>query len=142
MVQRFATAVWKGPIETGAGTLSFPGERRADLPYSFESRFQSGAGTNPEELLAAAHAGCFAMALSGAADEAGCRPEQLEVTAAVSLANVPPKGWTITASHLELAAKIPDADAVKFAEIVAKARATCPVSRLLNATITLAARRE
>jgi osmotically inducible protein OsmC len=108
--------------------------------YSFGSRFESGTGTNPEELIAAAHAGCFAMALSATLGEAGITPERLEVTAEVSLDNVPPKGWTVTKSHLVLVAKIPGIDAAKFDALANKAKADCPISRLLNAEISLAAK--
>jgi osmotically inducible protein OsmC len=108
--------------------------------YSFGSRFESGAGTNPEELIAAAHAGCFAMALSAELGTAGFKPDRLEATATVSLDNVPPKGWTVTTSHIVLNAKIPGIDAAKFKEIADKAKAGCPISRLLNATITLEAK--
>jgi osmotically inducible protein OsmC len=139
-MKRSATAVWNGSLKEGTGTLTAPGGALHATPYSFASRFASGAGTNPEELIAAAHAGCFAMALSAALGEAGFKPDRLEVTAEVSLDNVPPKGWTVTASHLALTAKIPGLDAAKFDEIAAKAKANCPISRLLNATITLAAR--
>jgi len=139
-MKRSATAVWTGSLKEGSGTLSAPGGALKSTPYSFGSRFASGAGTNPEELIAAAHAGCFAMALSAALGEAGFKPEKLEATAEVSLDNVPPKGWTVTASHLVLTAKIPGIDVAKFDEIAATAKANCPISRLLNATVTLTAR--
>ena len=138
-MKRTATAVWNGSLKEGNGSLSTPGGALKSTPYSFGSRFASGAGTNPEELIAAAHSGCFAMALSAALGEAGFTPERLEATAEVSLDNVPPKGWTVTASHLILKAKIPGIDAAKFDEIAAKAKANCPISRLLNATVTLTA---
>jgi len=138
-MKRTATAVWQGSLKEGKGALTVPGGALRDTEYSFGSRFASGAGTNPEELIAAAHAGCFAMALSAALGEAGFTPERLEARAEVSLDNVPPKGWTVTASHLVLTAKIPGIDAAKFDEIAAKAKANCPISRLLNATVTLAA---
>ena len=139
-MKRSASAVWNGSLKEGTGALTSPGGALHSTPYSFGSRFASGAGTNPEELIAAAHAGCFAMALSGALGEAGFTPDRLEVTAEVSLDNVPPKGWTVTASHLVLNAKIPAIDPAKFDEIAAKAKANCPISRLLNATITLTAK--
>ena len=104
---------------------------------SFGTRFEEGEGTNPEELIAAAHAGCFAMALSAMLGEAGLTPERLDVTADVSLDNVPPAGWTVTASHLTLKATIPGIDQAKFDDLTAKAKAGCPISRLLNAKITL-----
>jgi osmotically inducible protein OsmC len=108
-----------------------------NTPYSFGSRFENGAGTNPEELIAAAHAGCFAMALSAELGGAGFKPDQLDVAAEVSLENVPQKSWTVTASHLVLKAKIPGIDAAKFNEIAGKAKTNCPISKLLNATLTL-----
>ena len=136
-MKRTATAIWNGSLKEGNGTLTAPGGALKSTPYSFNSRFASGDGTNPEELIAAAHSGCFAMALSAALGEAGFKPERLEVTAEVSLDNVPPGGWTVTASHLNLTAKVPGIDAAKFDEIAGNAKAGCPISRLLNATITL-----
>lgn len=139
-MKRNASAVWNGSLKTGTGTVSAPGGALKSIPYSFNSRFASGAGTNPEELIAAAHSGCFAMALSGVLGEAGFTPDKLEVTAEISLDNVPAAGWTVTASHLILTAKIPGIDDAKFQELAAKAKAGCPISRLLNATITLTAK--
>ena len=139
-MKRIATAVWNGSLKEGSGTLTAPGGALNNTQYSFASRFASGPGTNPEELIAAAHAGCFAMALSAALGEAGFKPDRLEAIAEVSLENVPPKGWSVTASHLVMNAKIPGIDAAKFDEIAAKAKAGCPVSRLLNATVTLTAK--
>jgi len=136
-MKRTASAVWQGSLKEGKGTLSAPGGALKNTEYSFGSRFASGAGTNPEELIAAAHAGCFAMALSAALGEAGFTPDRLESSAEVSFENVAPKGWTITASHLVLHAKVPGIDAARFAEIAAKAKANCPISRVLNAAITL-----
>jgi osmotically inducible protein OsmC len=136
-MKRTATAVWNGSLKEGEGTLSAPGGILQSAPYSFRSRFESGPGTNPEELIASAHAGCFAMALSGALGEAGFRPERIKVTAEVSLENVLVQGWTITASHLVTSAKIPGIDSTVFAEIAARAKANCPVSRLLKANITM-----
>ena len=139
-MKRTATAVWNGALKDGSGTLTAPGGALNNTPYSFASRFASGAGTNPEELIAAAHSGCFAMALSATLGEAGIKPERLEATAEVTLDNVAGKGWTVTASHLVLNAKIPGIDAAQFQELAAKAKANCPISRLLNATITLDAK--
>ena len=138
-MKRSASAVWQGSLKTGKGALTAPGGALKNTEYSFGSRFESGAGTNPEELIAAAHAGCFAMAVSAMLGEAGITPDRLEVTAEVSLDNVPPAGWTVTASHLVLRAKIPGIDQAKFEEITAKAKAGCPISRLLNAKVSLAA---
>lgn len=138
-MKRTASAVWQGSLKAGKGALTSPGGALKNTEYSFGSRFESGAGTNPEELIAAAHAGCFAMALSAELGKAGFTPDRLDVTAEVSLDNVPPAGWTVTASHLVLTAKIPGIDAAKFNEIAAGAKAGCPISRLLNAKVTLAA---
>jgi osmotically inducible protein OsmC len=139
-MKRNATAIWTGSLKDGKGSLTVPGGALKNAEYSFGSRFESGAGTNPEELIAAAHSGCFAMALSATLGEAGFKPERLEVTAEVTLENIPQKSWTITASHLVLVAKIPDIDAAKFTELAGKAKANCPISRVLNAEITLSAK--
>ncbi|WP_414662621.1 OsmC family protein [Horticoccus sp. 23ND18S-11] len=136
-MKRTANAVWNGSLKEGKGTLTAPGGALKNTPYSFGSRFENGVGTNPEELIAAAHAGCFAMALSAELTGAGFTPEQLDSTAMVSLDNVPEKGWTVTASHLVLKAKVPAIDAAKFNELATKAKTNCPISKLLNATITL-----
>lgn len=138
-MKRTASAVWQGSLKAGKGALTSPGGALKSTEYSFGSRFESGAGTNPEELIAAAHAGCFAMAFSAMLGEAGFTPERVDVTAEVSLDNVPPAGWTVTASHLVLKAKIPGIAQAKFDEVANKAKAGCPISRLLNAKITLAA---
>lgn len=136
-MKRSASAVWQGSLKEGKGTLSAPGGALKNTEYSFGSRFASGAGTNPEELIAAAHAGCFAMALSAALGEAGFTPTQLDASAEVNFDNVAPKGWTITASRLTLKAQVPGIAADKFQEIAAKAKANCPISRVLNAEISL-----
>ena len=136
-MKRTATAVWNGTLKEGKGTLTAPGGAFKNTPYSFGSRFENGAGTNPEELIAAAHAGCFAMALSGELAGAGFKPEQLDAKSEVSLENVPGKGWNVTASHLILKGKVPGIDAAKFQELANKAKTNCPISKLLNATITL-----
>ena len=120
-MKRTATAVWTGSLKEGKGTLTSTGGALKNTEYSFAARFESGAGTNPEELIAAAHAGCFAMAFSAELGGAGFKPERLEATAHVSLDNVPPKGWTVTASHLVLTGKVPGIDAAKFKEIADKA---------------------
>ncbi|ACB73435.1 OsmC family protein [Opitutus terrae] len=136
-MKRTATAVWNGSLKTGHGALTTPGGALKSTPYSFSSRFESGTGTNPEELIAAAHAGCFAMALSVELGKAGLAPERLEARAEVNLENVPPNGWTVTTSHLVLKAQVPGVDAKKFSEIAEQAKANCPISRLLTAKITL-----
>jgi osmotically inducible protein OsmC len=137
MMKRTASAVWNGSLKEGKGTLTAPGGALNNTSYSFGSRFENGVGTNPEELIAAAHAGCFAMALSAELGGAGFTPERIDSTATVALENVTGKGWTVTTSHLVLKAKIPGIDAAKFNEIAGKAKVGCPISKLLNATITL-----
>lgn len=139
-MKRSATSVWNGSLKEGTGSITAPGGALKNTAYSFNSRFASGVGTNPEELIAAAHSGCFAMAFSAALGEAGITPERVEVTAEVSLENVPPAGWTVTASHLIMSAKVPGITAEKFNEIANKAKAGCPISRLLNAKISLDAK--
>ncbi len=137
MFKRTATAVWNGSLKEGKGTLTAPGGVLKNTPYAFNNRFDQAPGTNPEELIAAAHSGCFAMALSGQLGAAGFTAESLEATATVALENVEGKGWTVTTSHLVLKAKIPGIDAAKFNELAGKAKSGCPISKLLNATITL-----
>jgi osmotically inducible protein OsmC len=129
--------VWHGNLKSGKGTLSSDSKVLKETPYSFLARFGEGAGTNPEELIAAAHAGCFTMALSAALEGAGFVADTLATTAALSLENVPATSWTITAIHLTTTAKVPGITREKFAEIAAGAKANCPVSRVLKAEITL-----
>lgn len=138
-MKRSASAVWNGSLKEGTGSLTAPSGVLKSTPYSFGRRFGEDPGTNPEELVAAAHAGCFAMALSAELGKAGFTPTQLDATAEVALENVQPGGWTVTTSHLTLKAKIPDIDAARFNEIANGAKAGCPISRLLNAKITLEA---
>src|SRR5579862_8032610 len=139
-MQRKASAVWKGGLKDGKGSISAPGGALNNTQYSFASRFASGAGTNPEELIAAAHAGCFTMALSAALEGAGFTAESLSTTAALTLENNPQTSWTISAIHLTTAGKVPGISKEKFAEVAAGAKANCPVSRLLKAEITLDAK--
>jgi osmotically inducible protein OsmC len=138
-MQRTASAVWKGGLKDGKGTVSTASGVLSNTQYSFGTRFEQGTGTNPEELIAAAHAACFAMALSGQLGEAGLVAETIEVSARVTLEKVA-AGWTVTKSHLELSAKIPGADAAAFEKAAQSAKAGCPISRLLNAEITLNAK--
>jgi osmotically inducible protein OsmC len=135
---RKATAVWQGDLKAGSGKLTAPSGAFKDLPYTFATRFENQPGTNPEELIAAAHAGCFAMALSGELGKAGLKPERIEATAEVSLDTVDGKP-TVSKSHLRLRARVPGADQAKFNEIANGAKAGCPISRLLNAQITMEA---
>ncbi len=137
-MKRTGSAVWNGTLKEGHGTVSTPNGVLKNAPYSFSSRFESGSGTNPEELIAAAHAGCFAMALSLMLQNAGFKAETLDVTATVSLENLPDKGgFTVTSSHLALKGKVPGIAKEKFEEVANQAKAGCPISRLLNARITL-----
>jgi lipoyl-dependent peroxiredoxin len=136
---RKASAVWNGSLKQGKGTISTETGVLSNTPYSFSSRFESGRGTNPEELIGAAHAGCFAMALSAELGNAGITPESLEVTATVTLERLD-AGFTVTKVHLDLAARIPGVDKAEFEKAAAAAKAGCPISRLLKAEITLAAR--
>ncbi len=136
MIKRQASAVWKGGLKDGKGTLSTGSGIFRDTPYSFHDRFEDGKGTNPEELIAAAHAGCFAMALSAQLGEVGMKADSLNVTAQVSMEKQD-AGFTVVASHLVLDAKIPGADKAKFEAAAQAAKAGCPISRLLNAKITL-----
>ncbi len=136
-----ASAIWKGGIKDGSGTISTETGVLNEAPYGFKSRFENGKGTNPEELIGAAHAGCFSMALSLMLGEAGMTAEKIETHAAVTLDKVG-DGFAITASHLDVTAKIPGADPAKFQEVANKAKAGCPVSKVLNARITMNAKLE
>jgi lipoyl-dependent peroxiredoxin len=138
-MKRHASAVWNGNLKTGKGTLTTDSTVLKDTPYSYTSRFESGIGTNPEELIAAAHAGCFTMALSAALEMAGFVADTLTTTAALTLENNPQTSWTISAIHLATTGKIPKITAEKFAEVAAGAKANCPVSRVLKTAITLEA---
>jgi osmotically inducible protein OsmC len=136
-----AWAMWKGGIKDGGGTISTETGALNEAPYGFKARFENGTGTNPEELIGAAHAGCFSMALSLMLGEAGLTADKIETHAEVTLDKVG-DGFEITASHLNVVAKIPGADNKKFQEIANKAKAGCPVSKLLKAEITMEAKLE
>lgn len=140
-MKRTASALWQGTLKEGKGTMSAPSGVLKDTPYSFRSRFESAPETNPEELIAAAHAGCFSMALSVFLAGAGFTAERIATTANLSFENIDGK-WTITAVHLDLKAKIPGIDQAKFTEAANGAKENCPVSRALKATITLDAKLE
>jgi len=135
-MKRNASAVWQGNLKQGKGAISTDSGVLSNTQYSFSTRFENGIGTNPEELLAAAHAGCFAMALSAQLGEAGLTADRIDVTAAISLEKTD-AGFTITESHLELKARIPGADQAAFDKAAAGAKAGCPVSKLYNTKITL-----
>lgn len=133
-MKRTATAVWNGSGKDGSGNLTTQSTTLNKTQYSFKSRFEQGVGTNPEELVAAAHAGCFAMKLSFVLGAAGFTPESLEATATVSLDD-----GSITSSNIVLNAKVPGIDAAKFKECAEDAKANCPISKLLNTSISLEA---
>jgi lipoyl-dependent peroxiredoxin len=140
-MQRKASAVWKGGLKDGKGTLSSDSGVLKDTKYSFSTRFENEPGTNPEELIAAAHAGCFSMALSAQLGGAGLTPEQIATQAAVTLEKVD-AGFAISAVHLTVRARIPGADPAKFNEAANAAKSGCPVSKVLNAKITMDAQLE
>jgi osmotically inducible protein OsmC len=137
-MKRKASAIWKGGIKDGQGTISTDSGVLSDTQYSYSTRFEEGAGTNPEELIAAAHAGCFSMALSGQLGQAGLTAESIRTTAAVKLEKVE-GGFAITSVHLEVTAKVPGADRQAFETAANNAKAGCPVSKLLKAEITMEA---
>jgi len=137
-MKRHGSAAWQGGLRDGKGAISTESGALKEYPYGFGSRFEGKPGTNPEELIGAAHAGCFTMALSLILSEAKLTAERIDTTAGVTLEKVA-DGFAITAVHLTLKAKVPGADQAKFEELAAKAKAGCPVSKLLNAKITLEA---
>ena len=140
-MQRKASAIWKGGLKDGKGTISTDSGVLNNTQYSFSTRFESGEGTNPEELIAAAHAGCFSMALSAQLGEAGFTPESTNTTANVTLQKLD-AGWTVTDVQLEVTAKVPGASREAFEKAANNAKTGCPISRLLNAKITMSARLE
>jgi osmotically inducible protein OsmC len=135
-MKRSASAVWKGGLKDGKGTISTDSGVLSDTQYSFGTRFEDGKGTNPEELIGAAHAGCFSMALSAQLGEAGLTAESIATKATVTLEKTD-GGFVITAIHLDLKAKIPGASKQAFETAANNAKAGCPVSKVLNAKITL-----
>jgi osmotically inducible protein OsmC len=140
-MKRSASARWEGDLRTGKGSVSTDSGVLADTPYSFATRFENGQGTNPEELVAAAHAGCFTMALSAELAKAGIVAQRLHTRATVTLDKVD-GGFAVTESHLELRATIPGASEDAFRAAAHAAETGCPISKLLNAKITLEARLE
>ena len=139
-MKRKGSAVWQGGLKDGKGTVSSESGALRETPYSFSTRFENGAGTNPEELIAAAHAGCFSMALSAVLGESNLRADRIETTATASLTKTD-AGFTVTAIHLDLTADVPGAGDAAFRSAAEKAKKTCPISRLLAAaTITMDAR--
>jgi len=140
-MERKATAVWHGDLRHGKGSLTTESKVLADTPYSFSTRFEGKPGTNPEELLGAAHAGCFTMALSAQLGEVGIKPERIETTATITFEKLD-SGFTITRSHLDVAVKAPGADQAKFEQAADKAKTGCPLSKVLKAQVTMNARLE
>ena len=138
-MKRSAQAKWQGDLKGGTGTLSTASGTLATTPYSFHSRFEQGTGTNPEELLAAAHAGCFTMSLAFVLQSAGFTPSELSTEAAVTL-EADGKGFRISRSALTLRGRVPNLDDAAFVRLAGEAEKSCPVSKVLNATITLDAK--
>ena len=140
-MQRKASAVWKGGLKDGKGTISGTSAVLSNAPYSFATRFENSPGTNPEELIAAAHAACFSMALSAQLGAANLTPESINTTASLSLEKLD-SGWTITAVHLDVVGRVPKADAAAFEKAANDAKSGCPVSKVLKANITMSAKLE
>ncbi|HEV7859171.1 MAG TPA: OsmC family protein [Pyrinomonadaceae bacterium] len=140
-MKRKASAAWQGGLKDGKGTISTGSGVLSETQYSFSTRFEDGIGTNPEELIAAAHAGCFTMALSGQLAGVGLTAENIATTATVTIEKTD-AGFTVTEVHLDVTARIPGADPSKFAEAANNAKAGCPISRLLKANITMEAKLE
>ncbi|HEY4840332.1 MAG TPA: OsmC family protein [Terriglobales bacterium] len=138
-MQRKASAVWKGGLKDGKGTVSSASGVLANTPYSFTTRFENAPGTNPEELIAAAHAACFSMALSAQLGGANLTPESINTSATLTMEKLE-AGWAITAVHLDVVAKVPGASAEAFNTVAENAKAGCPVSKVLNAKITMDAK--
>jgi osmotically inducible protein OsmC len=140
-MERRATAVWQGGLKDGQGTLTTDSKVLSNTPYSFSTRFEASPGTNPEELLGAAHAGCFSMALSAQLGEVGIKPERIETKATITLEKLD-AGFTITRSHLDVTVKAPGADRTKFEAAATKAKTGCPLSKVIKAEISMDARLE
>lgn len=140
-MKRKGSAIWTGGLKDGKGAVSTESGSLSEKQYSFSTRFENGTGTNPEELIAAAHAGCFSMALSGELEKAGMKPESIATTATVGLEKTG-AGFTITTVHLETTAKVPGANLLAFEAAANAAKAGCPVSRVLKAEITMSAKLE
>ena len=138
-MKRTASAAWSGDLKTGKGTVSSASGVLKQTQYSFGTRFENGVGTNPEELIAAAHAGCFTMALSGQLGTANLVPEQLDTNATLTFEKID-AGWTVTSIHLAVAGRVPGADEATFQRLAANAKKDCPISRLLNTNITMEAK--
>jgi len=140
-MKRKASAVWQGDLKSGRGTISTDSGVLSKVPYSFGTRFENGSGTNPEELIAAAHAGCFSMALSAQLAEVGLTPESLSTTSTVTLEKLD-SGFAIPQVHLDVVAKIPNVSEAAFNKAAENAKSGCPISKLFKANITMNARLE
>ena len=140
-MQRKASAVWKGGLKDGRGTVSATSGVLSNTPYSFTTRFENTPGTNPEELIAAAHAACFSMALSAQLGAANLTPESINTSATFTMDKLD-AGWTITTIQLDVSARVPNADEAAFNKAAENAKAGCPVSKVLNAKISMNARLE
>src|SRR5207245_7656593 len=138
-MERKASAQWNGGLKDGKGTVSTASGAVKGVPYTFAMRFGDTPGTNPEELIAAAHAGCFSMALSGQLGNAKMTADSIDTTATLTMEKIE-AGWTVTQIHLDVRAKIPNADRAAFEKAAETAKATCPISRLLNTKITMEAK--
>ena len=138
-MQRKANAIWKGGLKDGKGVVSASSGVLSNTPYSFATRFENTPGTNPEELIAAAHAGCFSMALSAQLGEAKLKADSISTTVTLSLDKLD-SGWTIMSSHIDVVGKVPGADAATFQKCAENAEKGCPVSKVLNAKITMNAK--
>lgn len=138
-MEKVGSARWEGSIKEGGGSISTESGALQNQPYGFNTRFENAPGTNPEELIGAAHAACFSMALSLKLEEAGMKPEKIDTTATVTLLQQG-DGFVIPSIHLELDAKVPGADHDKFEEVASAVKEGCPVSKLFNADISLSAR--
>lgn len=138
-MKRKASAIWQGGLKDGKGSISTDSGVLKDTQYSFGTRFENGIGTNPEELVAAGHAGCFSMAFSAELGKAGFTPESIQTTATITMEKSE-TGFAVTASHLDMTAKIPGIQEEQFLAIAHGAKAGCPISRLLNANITMDAK--
>ena len=138
-MKRSASATWNGGLKDGKGTLAAPSGALKNAPYSFGTRFEQAPGTNPEELIAAAHAGCFSMALSGQLEQAGMKPKTIQTTATIDLEK-DEAGFTVKRSHLDVTADVENANPEAFEKAALAAKQGCPISRLLKAEITMTAR--
>ena len=138
-MKRGASAVWNGGLKDGRGNLTTNSGALRDVPYSYSMRFEDAPGTNPEELVAAAHAGCFSMAFSGELGKAGLTPQSIETMATATFEKTD-AGFAVTTIHLDTAARVPGADRAKVEAAAEAAKKGCPISRLLNATITISVR--